>query len=384
MSTGFNLLSLKKVQNTEVKNHYFRHVVIGEDLFTLALFWELRKKYGENQVTWVAPRPVNKKDLLPIGPSLLRGKENIESFKRYFPDVEVNTFEQPSEFFKELKWRQFGGRAKSEKLLWNEEFFTLERGDFDYEDLFPFLKEENLFEVLEAHRMDFRVKGLVKCTPDDLVEPAHFKITLSNDDLLSCEHLYWGLGPGEFLHEYDDKSALSDDFITYCEHTSSPSALLVKLAFEKPITDKKETLFIPLSYTHEWGHFIGEFKQGEEGKQVAEFITFLDIDHTNEDEISKKIRLLKKNLEKIFGENSGEICDEFIKVTTQSPCLKIDDTLFEKVSNEVGHNFFVSYNGPLEQSGQVKDRCEDSDNSISFLSRAAIRHQEVLNSLSKS
>ncbi len=379
---GFDLLSLKKVEESNVTTHYFRHVVVGEDLFSIALFHELQKKYGEGQVTWVSPRPVNEKDLLPIGPSLLRGEHNIAAFKRFFPDVTVEEFEAPSEFFKELKWRQFGGRAKSEKLLWNEEFYTQKRGEIDFEELFPFLKEEGLYERLEKARFDFSVKNLLKMTPDDLAEPANFQIELSNNDLLKCENLYWGLGPGDLLSAFNDKKELSDEFITYCEHAESPSALLVQLVFEKPITDKKETIFIPLSYTHEWGHFVGEFSSDKSGKQKAEFVTFMDMDHTNEDEISKKIRLLKKNLEKIFGDSAGLISDEFIKVTTQSPCLNFDDNLFTKVSDEVGQLRIASYNGPLEHLTQEQSSFEDSWSSVNNLARAAVRHQEVLNSLS--
>ena len=152
--------------------------------------------------------------------------------------------------------------------------------------------------------------------------------------------------------------------------------------FEKPITDKRETIFIPLSYTHEWGHFVGEFSSDKSGKQKAEFVTFMDMDHTNEDEISKKIRLLKKNLEKIFGDSAGLISDEFIKVTTQSPCLNFDDNLFVKVSNEVGQLRIASYNGPLEHLNQEQGSFEDSWSGVNNLARAAVRHQEVLNSLS--
>lgn len=382
MSKGFNLLSLKKVEDINISTSYIRHLVIGEDLFSVALYWELRKKFGDEQVKWLCSKPISEKDLLPLGPNTLRGESNIEKFKRFFPDVETSEVETPSQFFKELKWRPFGGRAKSETLLWNEEFFTLKRADFDIYALFPFLKEEALYEVLEEKRLDFAAKSISRQTPDDLAAPAHFAIELSNNDILKCEHLYWGGGPRSFLDTYDNKNELTDDFITFCEEATSPAALYIQLEFDAVVTDKEETLFIPLSYTHEWGHFVGEFKAIENGKQRAEFVTFMDIHHTDEQEISKKIRLLKKNLEKIFGENSTKISDEFIKLSSTSPCLKIDDSLFKDLRKDWGNLSLTSFNAPMENCSNTVENCEDSNGGVSFFARAAYRHQEIVQSLS--
>lgn len=382
MSKGFNLLSLKKKEDINISTSYVRHLVVGEDLFSVALYWELRKKLGDEQVKWLCPKPITEKDLLPLGPNTLRGESNIEKFKRFFPDVETEEVEAPAEFFKELKWRPFGGRAKSEKLLWNEEFFTLKRADFDIYALFPFLKEEDLYETLEKNRLDFAAKNIARQEPDDLAEPAHFAIELSNNDILKCEHLYWGGGPRTFLDTYDNKNELTDDFITFCEEATSPAALYIQMEFDKAITEKEQTLFIPLSYTHEWGHFVGEFKALENGKQRGEFVTFMDIQHTNEQEISKKIRLLKKNLEKIFGENSTQISDEFIKLSSTSPCLKIDDSLFRDLKKEWSHLALASFNAPMGNCSDMVENCEDSLRTVSFFARAAYRHQEIVQSLS--
>lgn len=384
MSSGFNLLSLKKVENNDIKTLYRPHVVVGDDLFSVALLLELQKAFGPEQVAWVCPRPISERDLMPLGPNTLRGQANIEKFKRVFPDIETNEVESPAEFFKELRWRPFGGRAKSEKLLWNEEFFTYKRADFDIFALFPFLKEEGLYEELEKTRMDVGVKAVLKTVPEDLAEPANFQVELTNNDILNCGHLYWGGGPQSFLDTYELKNELTNEFITFCEEAAAPSALYVQIDFLKEITEKKETLFIPLSYTHEWGHFVGEFKDLENGGQRGEFVTFMDMNHTNEDEITKKIRLLKKNLEKIFGENATNTGEEFIKLTPTSPCLKIDDSLFKTLENDWQNLQMASFNAPMVNCADINECFEDSQKQVSFLARAAYRHQEILGSLQKS
>lgn len=381
MSSGFNLLSLKKEVTEEFKTLYRRHVVVGEDLFTVALLLELVEKFGKDNVLWICPREIQMYDLLPLGPTLLRGKANIEKFQALFPDVPVKVQPKSAEFFKELKWRKFGGRAKSEKLLWNEKFFTQERADFDIKDLYPFLKDENLLTRLEELRYNVDVKDVERTAPSDLAEPNHFELILSDNDHVRCENLYWGGGAEKLLSKYEKKAQLTDDFITFCESTHSPSALYLRLVFEKPITEKVATLFIPLSYTHEWGHFVGEFKTLEGGHQLGNFVTFMDIEATNEDEISKKIRLLKKNLEKIFGDSVNEIKEEYIKLTSSSPCLKIDDSLYKTVEKDWSNLKMVSINAPLDSLAHGDASCEDSSFFISTIVRGALRNQEILRSI---
>ena len=153
---------------------------------------------------------------------------------------------------------------------------------------------------------------------------------------------------------------------------------------------------MPLSYTHDWGHFVGEFKDIEIDNpeikdefspkkikfQRANFVTFMDIGHTSEDDISKKIRLLKKILEKIFGENATYFRSEFIKLSPDSGCLNIDDSAGNNALKEYSQLQFFGFNAPLKHSSEGLELCEDSRERLSFLARALTRHQEITNSLS--
>ena len=381
MSTGFNLLSLKKEDTQNFKNLYRKHVLVGEDIFTVALLLELVEKYGKEQVLWICPREVQIADLLPLGPSQLRGRENIQKFKQLFPEIDLEIYERPAEFFKDLKWKEFGGRSRPEKLLYNENFFTECRGDFNIEELFPFLKEEGLTAKLQELRHNIGLKSVEKTLSDDLAEPHHFELVLTDNTRVKCETLYWGESAESFLNIYKDKNKLETDFITFCESTHTPSALYVRLVFERPITEKEATLFIPLSYTHEWGHFVGEFHSHENNQQVANFVTFLEADSTNEDEISKKIRLLKKNCEKIFGVTIKEIEEEYIKLSTTSSCLKIDDSLAKSFETQWGYLKLISVNAPLEFFSAKDSSFEDSKSIPSTFIRGVLRNQEIIHSL---
>ena len=232
-------------------------------------------------------------------------------------------------------------------MLWSESFYTEPRASLKQESLFTFISDEERLESVEQSRLDFGVLTVKQTVPDDLAEPAFFNIKTSNGDEVNCEHLYWGESPSIFTSQYEDLDDLNSDFIELCEQTVTPSALYITLNFDKKITEMKETLFVPLSYTHEWGHFIGELFDEENGKQRAEFVTFLDKNSCTEEDISKKIRLLKRNIEKIFPEFAKISYGEFIKLSDHSFCLNVDDKAFADQMSSMKNLHFISYNAPV-------------------------------------
>jgi len=347
MKSGFNLLSLKKEENSTGAEHYYRHVIIGDDLYSLSVVDKLIES-GETSIAWLSTRELSKQDLRLLGPSDLRGESNISWFQKRYPEVPLSVDESTPEFYKELKWRPVGGRAKSEPMLWNESFFAEKRAFFNEEDVFPFIASDEKLALLNEKRLELSLLTVSKMTPDDLASPAHFCLETTTEDTVRCEKLYWGLTPARFVDYYKELEDLSSEFIEACEQTKTPSALYVSLNFEKVISEKEETLFIPLSYTHEWGHFVGEFYK-ENDKQRAEFVTFLDKNATSEEDISKKIRLLKRNLEKIFPLFKDSQYSEFIKLSDDSFCLNVDDKLID-YSNKVCRNLsFIGRNAPVRE-----------------------------------
>jgi hypothetical protein len=149
----------------------------------------------------------------------------------------------------------------------------------------------------------------------------------------------------------------------------------------------KETLFIPLSYTHEWGHFVGEFKN--KGFQEIEFMHFVDEDQSSEEDISRTIRLLKKNMEKIFDQFTKNEHREFISLEQEIGCLKIDDNLFRTSLDslkEILKNFtFIGINAPIANEHRVQSIFEYSTEELSGITRGLVVHQlceKKLNSLS--
>ena len=116
--------------------------------------------------------------------------------------------------------------------------------------------------------------------------------------------------------------------------------------------------------------------------QVARFLNFLDIDHTNEEGISKKIRLLKRQLEKIFKNFKTISYTESITLTESSMCLKFDDKDFAKIKKEFGNLIFVGASAPLESFDLPSDSFEYSSKDLFYLARGVASLVQIKNFLS--
>lgn len=374
-----DLHKLKKVVVVEKEFIEVPHLVVGKDIFALSIYNELKKKYGAEKVRLLSEDAILKSDLLPKGPSTLRGETNQKIIRELYPQAVSFVGTEPAMFYKDMTWKNFGGRSKPEALKFNEEFYTNPRFDINAEEIFPELKnaDEFLAEInQEAYQV--RLKSIKKAGEG-------FSIECLNGTEFNCEKLYFGQSPYQYLQFYSNKSDLSDVFMEFCESTKTPSALFVKFVFEKPITDIKETLFIPLSYTHEWGHFVGEFNvtsNDTNGEQTIEFIHFIDEDQSSEEEISRVIRLLKKSLEKIFEKFSKINAREYIVLEQEIGCLKIDNDLYVKSlaheKNESKNLFLLGINAPI-----VDAHCEDvsfeySKNDVDVMARALLVHSILL------
>ncbi|PIP95807.1 MAG: hypothetical protein COW00_02735 [Bdellovibrio sp. CG12_big_fil_rev_8_21_14_0_65_39_13] len=375
------ILKLKKEEKNTRERIFARHIVVGEDVFAVSLYQTLVQKYGESEVRILTDRTLNQEEIYPKGPSPLRGEASIKLMEKLFPHLTISSIEKSSVFFKDMEFKPFSGRAKSEKLLWSEDFFVAPRAIIDWSAVCPVLNDQEALQKMDQVRLNYLLSGIKKVEPNDLVEPAHFQLQTTKGLDIECENLYWGRGPLSFLDLFQNKELLSDQFIEFCEHTRTPSTLHMKFEFETPITDMTETIFIPLSYTHEWGHFIGEFTEASEGKQIAEFMCFVDPEHNDEEELSKKVRMLKKSLEKIFEKFNGTKYVEFISLIDSSPSLTIDDTAYGQLASELDHLKMVATNAPLINFDILDTEAEIASSEIQFFARSMANMRSIEASL---
>ncbi len=362
------LHKLKKIHVVEKETFEVDHLVVGKDIFSLNQYKNLVAEHGPDAVRLLSQDNILKSDLFPKGPSTIRGVDNINVFKELFSEVECDEVTDFSLFYKDMTWKAFGGRSKSEALLFDEEFFTTGSIRLDYKKLFTGLDlSEDYFNYINDLAYQVKIKSIKRHNDGFIVE-------CINGTEFICKKLYMGLSPYKYLDLYSEKNELSDKFIEFCESTKALSALYVRFVFDKKIlSDMKETLFIPLSYTHDWGHFVGEFKMNNDSQEI-EFQHYIDEFEQSEEDLSRIIRLLKKSMEKIFTNFNKIKSQEFISIEQETTCLKIDDELFysslEAGKQETNNLVFIGVNAPIALNHSNKISFEYSSKKISGLTRA--------------
>lgn len=343
---------LKKI--VEIQKEYIEteHLVVGKDVFAISTFRQLVEKYGTEKVKLLSEDKVGIADLYVKGPSTLRQAENLATVKFLYPETTFETIDTASIFYKDMVWKSFGGRSKPEALKFYEDFYVSNHLNANEKDFFPWLEtSEEFFNQLNENAYQVKIKNIHYTEGKFLVE-------CINGTEFKSSKLYFGKSPAYFLKNFAEKNILSDELIQFCESTRTVSGLFIKYLFEKPISNIKETMFIPLSYTHEWGHFIGEFKLLN-GGQIADFLHFIDEDHTSEEDVSRTIRQLKKSFEKIFDNFSKINYQEYISIEDEIGCLKIDDDLYNRCRN--GKDAFLNQVNFIGISAPINnDHCDTS------------------------
>lgn len=376
-------LSELKKKKVERQKKYSKYLVYGSDLFAYETYWRLRNKHGKEHVTFFYPHTSQLKsidELLPIGPSTLRGVDNIEAFKKHFPEIELLVSNNPAVFVKEGELRPFGGRSKSEKLLFDEAYYSQAKAEIKESDLpkiFSVLESEQIRENPHAETVCELPLRLYAQEAQDLVEPECWQLQAASEIDYSCEKLYWCASYQHFLDIFENKEKLSDRALEMMEQATLPDSLYYQAqlkGLEAPLKEhfeQKQTLFIPLSYTHEWGHFIGDIIQ-KNGQYFAEFFSYVEKNASSEEDISKKFRLFKKNLQKIYPPFEGQMEGERLLLKETLGCQKIDDDLLVELGKNSLQLSIAGAHAPLESFKQEKGQGEYSKRKVSHFVRAAL------------
>ena len=336
-----DILKLKKEETHTEEKVFIKNLIVGSDIFAIDLFNHIDSK-EKGSTKLLSDEPFDEENFKLLGPSLVRGEESIELLK----SIGIQGETSHSIFYKDMRFHKFGGRTKPMKMLWGEEKFSEAHMKISPEELLPSLKEEGLVDRLKENSLEMMISSIEKTEPTELIDQAFWKVHCTNGTVVECENLYWGETPASFYELHSKKSSLTENFVAFCESTQTPCALYVHMNFEKPLTENKETYFFPLSFTHDWGHFIGELDDKGEG-QEARFLAFIDKEESSEEDISRKIRLLKKNFEKNFEKFKGNNYREYVVLRENTYCPKIDDNFLSEEKDLQEKLTFFSFNAPF-------------------------------------
>lgn len=327
----------RKKSDTEKTITHYEHLIIGQDLGAVLKLFELRHSHPDAKIRMISARPLTKKALLEnyeLGVSLIRSPQAVEGIYRKYHNAKILPHAKEASFYKDGKFHDFGGRAKPMELLAGEEFFTQKGFDFEVQSLFSEEDWEQLDEVLRLSQEIRILESIEKTTPTDLVDKTEWSLMFKDFTKVGTENLYVSMSSKKFLSVLANKESLSHELIDVCSSVLVQSAITVTWTLNKEIHSSEQTLFIPQSMTHEWGHFIVEFDSYdyEKNHQLMHVLFLIHEEDPQTEDMASKIKLIKRVMERVFPDLEKSMTNEFIRFDDEMFISGVKDELLEQVS----------------------------------------------------
>jgi hypothetical protein len=359
-----------KSGNTQsVAPHYFKHIVIGQDLGAVLKLVELLRSYPGESVRLISSRPLSRQmleEIYGLGVSQLRSEESVESIYRRFHEAKILPQTKEASFYKDGKFHEFGGRAKSMDIRPGEEFFIKKGYKLELKSLFSENEWETLDQTLNAHSEIRLFEAIEKTTPLELVEKKEWLLSFKDFSRAACENLYVSLSPKKFLGFVQNKESLTPELIDACTAITVQAGISVSWQFDKEIFPEERTLFVPQSMTHEWGHFLVEFESYNHQKkeQLCHVLFLVHEEEPQSEDLASKIKLMKRVLDRVFPDLEKHIKKEFIRFDDEMFISDVKDEALEQLSFDYPTLEFLGQAGSVEQGHRAEK----------FLSRTLLHH----------
>ncbi len=339
--TGFGIRALKKVtedESAQESNKFIKYIVYGGNTYGVLTFMKLYKKYP-GEVKLITKDPFLKEDLLKEWNCTLnsiRSDEVAQAIMSLNPRFEVFGKQKNVLFYKDTKLHKFGGRAKPHELKPEEDFFTESPYQFKVEAMFDEEDFANLDEILAANQLNKIIAEIEVCTPSDLVEKVNYKLHTGEHESISCEKLYFCESPKKFLNLVTNKKDLNDDVYSFAAGISSEQAISIYFECDRKITDEVGTVILPQSMTHEWGSFILDFEAYDPASNTQNFkaLTFIAEDDIQEEDLAKKIKLMKRVIERVFPELAKAQTNQTIRFNDEYRISGTNDGQYDVLQNQ--------------------------------------------------
>lgn len=340
----------KKSFRIQDEARFVAHVVLGSDLGSVLKLLELRKHHPAESIKLITTRLINKNLLIEnyqYGVSPMRSPEAVAEIYKSHYDAKVFPQKLQPQFYKDGKFHDFSGRAKSMELLEGEHFFLNKGYRLDISSLFSAEDWENLDTIISQF-MDIRiVEGIEKTEAKNLVEKGEWLLTFKDFKKISCENLYSSLSPKRFLGFLKNKEKLTPDVIDFCSSAKIQAALSITWLMKKEYSSEERTMFIPQSMTHEWGHFIVEFENTSAG-QLCHGLFLIHEEEPQTEDLASKIKLMKRVLERVFPDFENNIYKEYIRFDEEMFISDVKDNLIEQIGFDYPTLKFLGQSAPMK------------------------------------
>jgi len=356
MSKGFGIRALKKKQedhNQQVTKQYFEHIVYGDNSYAVLTYLNLCNKFGSEKVRLVCGNVIGQDSILSewrCSINTLRSETVAKTLTDKMAQLEIFASNTPVTFYKDTKFHKFGGRAKPHVLMEDEDFFLNPFININLQNLFTEDVWNSLDEKLKDGQLNKYIAEIELTDPTDLIEKTNFRIITGEFESLNCENLYWCANPKKLYNLISNKDKCDDSLAKYCSQLQARTSLVINFVCDREIYESEGTVFLPQSVTHDWGHFVADFKPFDPADKTQDFsmLMFVGDDDVTEEAIAKKIKLMKRVAERILPDFSKCNYTEHIHYDENMFITNTDDSLKESLETTHPNLKLIGQGAPIE------------------------------------
>jgi hypothetical protein len=342
----------KSESTLKITSKHYSHVILGQDLGAVLKLFELRRTHPDESVRLITSRPLNRQALIEnyeFGVTQLRSSAAVESIYRKYHEAKILPQKKDACFFKEGKFHDFGGRAKSMELRRGEDFFIPKGYRINLSTLFSPQEWESFDSILNDHSEIRIFESIEKTRPEDLIDKAEWKMSFKDFSSVTAENLYVSMSPKKFLNLLQNKDKMTADMIDVCTSVKVQAGISVTWILDKEISTDERTLFIPQSMTHEWGHFMVEFESFEHQshEQLCHVLFLIHEEEPQTEDLAQKIKLMKRVLDRVYPDLEKHIKKEYIRFDEEMFISEVKDSSLEQLSFDYPSLKFLGQTSPM-------------------------------------
>ena len=326
---GFGITSLKKksVKESIQTKILAPHLLVGDDFATCIKFCQLIKEFGPDNVIWLKNHQET--------------TDQIENKWKHFSFLSVRKTEPDQAesccFYKDQQFKAFGGRSQPQEMSDVEIQLIGHTEHKTWDEILDEFEVRDQWSEFNNHAQkcvkEVVIANFASGDSDDLVEANYWGVMTTKNEFFLSENCYWGASIRN-LRSIMDRSSLNSEATDSIEFQAANQmeipAFVVHFEFDAEVKLDAPTsrVFIPVSQSQEQGHFVGLIQS----KSVSFFHHFQDELEVNKEEVAKRLKKLKRNLERIFKTDIFNNTHEMIYFSSSLFSLPIE-TFEEKIEN---------------------------------------------------
>ena len=337
MSFGIKSFKKNKQELAAAEKKHIAHVILGQDIAAVLQLVALKTQHAPENLRLITPRFLTREVLIDqyrCAPSTLRSNAHTLQVLEKFPFAKSLRFETESLFYKDGSWHKFNSRAKPMDLKSFEDTFLPARQEITLESLFSPEDWAQLDDTLKAYQSVRVLEKLEKQKPTDLANVDEWWMLFHDLGEVTATHLYTSLPARELLKRSGQGQTLPTEMSAWLSSVEKKAAIAIHFECNKQLHEETQTLFIPQSMTHEWGHFIVDvhpYDAQTKSHPLSALILLHDEEPTSEI-MADKIKLLKRVFERVFPRFQESVLSEYIFVSEDFFEVVRDEKLAEELS----------------------------------------------------